>query len=332
MYWSAGAAPTRAETIARLAKYLGISEGDDPDRIEGARGTMRLYTALGERQVWIPKSRPARLELPLYPLPGVAGRNRGYLVEAVLGEGKRTRLLLDTGSGGLFLLERIARRGGLVPLSEETVFGGGGGGRQTTRRGLLPAIALGDLRFADALVSTTTDEIEPTGRYHGVLGLPVFEGYRVTLDLERSRLVLEPPAEEPGGSPYWSIAGQMLVRVEAGEGAGGLFMLDTGATSSQVSLTLAKSAPKASLGAEIPVRGFGGTMPGARPVRGIALAFQGLASEGRELIAADLTMRSRLGGVEVSGQLGLDLLDGTRVVVDTKAHRIEVTRGTKTKK
>jgi hypothetical protein len=303
-----------------------MSEGDDKDRIEGARGTIRLYRALGERPVWIPKSRPERVELPLFPLPGAPGRSRGYLVDAVLGGGKRARLLLDTGSGGLFLLERIAKKGGLVPLSEETIFAGGGEGRQASRRGLLPEFALGDLRFADALATTTTDEIEPTGRYHGVIGLSALGGYRVTIDLERSRLFLDAPAEAPAGSPYWNVSGQLLVEGEAGGSASGLFMLDTGAARSQVSFTLARSIPKTSFGPEAPVRGYGGSMTGTRTVRGIRLAFPGIVPEDRELIAADLTMRSRLGGVELSGLLGLDLLDGARIVVDTKSRRLEVAR------
>jgi hypothetical protein len=106
-------------------------------------------------------------------------------------------------------------------------------------------------------------------------------------------------------------------------------MLDTGAGRSQVSRTLARSIPNATFGPEVSVRGVGGHMAGTRTVRGLRLAFQGIVSEGRELIAADLTMRSRLGGVELSGLLGLDLLDETRIVVDTKACRIEVVRGTR---
>ena len=44
----------------------------------------------------------------------------------------------------------------------------------------LPAVLL-----LGALVSTTSREIEPTGRYLGILGLSVFKGYRVTIDLRR---------------------------------------------------------------------------------------------------------------------------------------------------
>ena len=37
-----------------------------------------------------------------------------------------------------------------------------------------------------------------------------------------------------------------------------------------------------------------------------------------------MTQRSRLGGVEVSGFLGMDLLDKTTIVVDTRARKVAV--------
>jgi hypothetical protein len=42
------------------------------------------------------------------------------------------------------------------------------------------------------------------------------------------------------------------------------------------------------------------------------------------VFTSDLTQRSRLGGVEVSGFLGMDLFDRTTIVVDTRARRLAV--------
>jgi hypothetical protein len=43
-----------------------------------------------------------------------------------------------------------------------------------------------------------------------------------------------------------------------------------------------------------------------------------------DLRATDLTLRSRLGGVQLSGYLGLDLLGGKRLVIDTEMRRLRV--------
>jgi hypothetical protein len=185
-------------------------------------------------------------------------------------------------------------------------------------------VAIGDLRFTDALVTTTAQEIEPTGRYHGVLGLSIFDGYHVTIDLARERLVLEtaggdplrrgpaplrPPLRPVTGSPYWSVQSQMLVEATTADGRTGLFLFDTGATASLLSLDFADAA-KAWIGGKNQARGYGGVLRDAREVRGVKLRFQGLETGGSPMIASDLAQRSRLGGVEVSGYLGLDCSRG----------------------
>jgi predicted aspartyl protease len=304
---AAGAAPTRARATELLNAYIAHGLGEDPDRIEGARGTLRLYAALGERKIWIPVERPERLSIPLKPIVG----GSGYYVEAALAGKKKIRLLLDTGSSGLFVVERAVKKGGLVPLSDETVFAGGGSGRASSSRGLLTRLDLGGLVFADALVTTTRDEFDPQGRIHGVLGISAFAGYRITLDLAKGRLLLEPP-------------GEPLVRARGGEASAGLFLFDTGATQSMVDSKFAATVGGAQIDSPTAVHTYGGNIAGASIVRGMSLAFQDLKRAGA-FNTADLTMRSRLGGVEVSGYLGMDVLAGCAIVVDTKSHRVAVT-------
>lgn len=320
IYHASEAAATRAKAIELLNAYVARSEGEDPDRVEGARGTIRLYTALGERKVWVPVARPERLEIPLRPMVG----GGGYVLEATLAKKKKIRLLLDTGSTGLFVVARAVEKGGYSPLSEETVFAGGGSGRTKSGRGLLETIDFGGLSFSSALVTTSTAEFDPQGRIHGVLGLNVFSGYRVTLDLAKGRLLLEPSSSSESGAAYWEVGGQILVRADAQGGAGGLFLLDTGATRTMLDRAFASGLVGASTGASAAVRTYGGDVAGASIVRGVSLKFLDAAA-GRDVFnCSDLTQRSRLGGVQVSGFLGLDLLDGRKIVVDTVARRVDL--------
>lgn len=320
-YRAAGAASTRKEASELLAIFIQAAGAEDPDRIEGARGTIRLNTALGERKVWVRVARPDRIELPLKPLAGTGG---GYVIEATLAHRKKIRLLLDTGSTGLFVVERAVKKGGLSALSEETVFAGGGAGRATSTRGLLEQLAIGGVEFADALVTTTRDEFDPQGRIHGVLGLNVFSGYRVEMDLAKSRLLLGRCDGSASGAPYWDVGGQMLVQASASAGVSGLFLFDTGATRSMLARAFAEAVPGAQIASAAGVRTFGGNVAGAASVRGVKLRFLDLEGSGGPAYTADLTQRSRLGGVEVSGFLGMDMLDGTKIVVDTCAQRVSV--------
>jgi predicted aspartyl protease len=320
VYRASAAARTRARAVELLETYLQIATGDDPDRLLGARGTIRLDKALGERNVWVRVSSPERLEVPLKPLVG----GNGFFVEATIANGKKIRLLLDTGSTGLFVVERAVKKGGLTPLAEETVFAGGGEGRTSSSRGLLATLAIGGLQFADALVTTTKSEFDPQGRIHGVLGLNVFSGYRVTMNLARGRLLLTPCGDDASGAPYWEVGGQMLVNASAVGGPGGLFLFDTGATRSMLARSFVDRVPGAQVERAATVRTYGGDVGGASSARGVRLRFLDLEGRGSTVFTSDLTQRSRLGGVEVSGFLGMDLLDGTTIVVDTRARRVAV--------
>jgi hypothetical protein len=72
------------------------------------------------------------------------------------------------------------------------------------------------------------------------------------------------------------------------------------------------------------VRTYGGDVSGASSVRGVTLRFLDKEGRGGPMYTSDLTQRSRLGGVEVSGFLGMDLLDGLTIVVDTRARRVAI--------
>jgi hypothetical protein len=144
------------------------------------------------------------------------------------------------------------------------------------------------------------------------------------MDLAGQRLTLDPCDADPPGARYWEVSGQMLVRAGAAQSAEGLFLFDTGATRSMLSRAFAASVPGAEIASPAAVRTFGGTVPGASFVRGVKLRFGDLTSDGASVHASDLTQRSRLSGVEVSGFLGMDLLDGTTIVVDTCEQRVAV--------
>ena len=266
-------------------------------------------------------------EIPLRRLWDPAtGALQGFVVHARIGDARKpVPLLLDSGSPGLFLIHRAGRKRGFRPLAERTAFGGGGGKRHRTTRGFFPGLALAELRFRDVLASTTRQELDPTGRYLGLLGLGAFHGYEITLDLARDRLILGPPGDPVEGSTYWTVEGQLLVRAQLTGGRSGLFLFDTGSTRTQVDMSLAERIEGARLGRSLAIRGFGGYFAGARSLEGVEVAFSDVAAGG-SLGAIDLSVRSRLAGLQIAGFLGLDMLDGSTVVVDTVGRRIRVIR------
>jgi hypothetical protein len=159
-----------------------------------------------------------------------------------------------------------------------------------------------------------------------LLGLSRFYGYRVTLDLRKRRLRLEPGSVEFDGEPYWMLSGQMLVRAEIPGAESGLFLFDTGAGTTVLAASLVERLEQARLGEPIRLRGFGGEVEGARAVGGVEVRFAAGGTGETPLGVIDLSERSRVGGVELSGFLGRDLMEGSSLVIDTVARRIRVER------
>ena len=61
-----------------------------------------------------------------------------------------------------------------------------------------------------------------------------------------------------------------------------------------------------------------------RRLDGVEIRFLGQTNEGGALRVLDLSTRSRLGGVEISGFIGLDLLAGRRVIVDSRMRTVKI--------
>ncbi len=323
--WASHAPPSRGRAVEWLERYRELADPSEAERLEAIRGTLELFKALGERRTWIADKPPKRVELGLSVL-GSAGNVTGLILKARLDGRKRpVRLLLDSGSPGLVLMERVVPDDAFEAITRETSFGGGGAQRHEVARGLLSSVAFEDLVYRDAVVTTTDYELDPFGRYHGVIGLSVFDGYHVTIEPRRKRVILElrEGGEPETGDRYWDFSGQMLVEVRVGEDHG-LFLFDTGASNTLVAQTLVERLEGVTRHGNTTVMGFGGVREGTTTVRGVNIDFQGLGNRGGPLAATDLTVRSRIGGVEVAGFLGLDLLGHRRIVVDTVARRVRV--------
>ncbi|MDH3627061.1 MAG: aspartyl protease family protein [Acidobacteriota bacterium] len=329
LFWSAEAAASRADALKRLRRYVarGPDGGADPDRLTAARGTIAVYEALGDTAVWRRSQAPESGVLALRPLWSSNKRLQGYLLRVPAARGRRPiRLLLDSGSTGLFLTSSAARRLNFEPMAETTTFGGGGEGRHRSRRGLVPRLALGDLVYENAMATVTPGALDAGGRYDGLVGLQPFADYLLTLDGENRELRFTQTDEALDGERYWNFSGQMLVRGVAADGVRGLFVFDTGAYETLVSRTFADRLTDVTILEGGAVRGFGGRMRGLRVVDGGRVGFMELSTNDRRLVALDLAIASRLGGVELAGYLGLDLLGETLIEVDLRTQRVRVRR------
>ncbi len=322
LYWAAGMLPDRSELL--LSKYLENSAGEWPERIEGVRNSLSRRRALAGRKVWVSLAHPAQMTIDLRLIRTRSGRFLGYAVPLKLAGRRRPAwALLDSGSPGVFLARYLRKKVDHEALSEETAFGGGGSGRQGIVTARLKKLSLGGLAWTDAQVSFSSGDLSNERLYDAIIGFNLFHGYRVTIDPRASTLTLTeksakaPPAD---ASSFWRFAGQWLVEVEAG-GTTGAMIFDTGASTTVLDTNFAERAGAAVSGTSR-VRGFGGEHAGAGRAGPLTLQVLGTSRKLTGPATVDLSLRSRLGGVEVVGFLGWDVLGTHRWVIDTTTQQI----------
>ncbi len=336
----AGAVTNRADAVRVLERWLALAGSDDPERRESIMSTLAAWKALGDRSVWTIEGPQQRTELPLRTISDSPGSPpAGVIVEleapAAGGkEGKRLRLrcLLDTGASGLYLSRRIAERLLRAEVSHGAVYGGGGSGRHETTRVILPAVQAGSLKFSDALAHIADGEVDRGDRYDAILGVDVFERFRTTLDLPGRKIVIEVPAPAGPGDPppagaiqVWSIEGQPLVRVGFNGEASGLMMLDTGADRTVLALAAAERIQGIRRSRRsAPAWGYGGAIGQVEDVSGLALRIPPIDEDRVSAVGIDLSRRSRLSGVEISGYLGLDHLRRCIIVLEPGQYRMSL--------
>ncbi len=113
---------TRSGRIKYLEDYLSRANADD----EETRAHMGHYLEYLKARLLEPKrgchlvSKATSTETPMINLLTDPRHLRGYGLEVVLGE-QKSKLLLDTGAGGILISRRMAEKAGLKQLSQTTM-------------------------------------------------------------------------------------------------------------------------------------------------------------------------------------------------------------------
>jgi len=186
------------EQIAWLEKYLAASNNNgDESRIRALR------TRLDDLKERLQQPRPScRLiskvtstETQLKPMLTDPSHIHGYgLIVQV--NGQSSKLLLDTGAGGLLINKKLAQRAGIEPVAA-TKFGGiGDKGDASGFVGYAKSIKIGDLEFQNCMVEVSDKRSVLDD--DGLIGTDVFNHYLVTLDFLWQKMKLEELPQRPG--------------------------------------------------------------------------------------------------------------------------------------
>jgi len=188
---------SRADRIKSLESYLSQPTSDDADT---RRNLSEYLEVLRARQA-TPRgacrlvSDVTATETELLPLLRDASHLRGFGLPVTI-NGQKSKLLLDTGAGGITVNRKLAARAGVQRLADVRIGGVGDKGDAKGYAAHAGSIRIGSLEFRNCPVDvidkrSVTDE-------EGLIGADVFQRFLIEIDFPGRKLRLSQLPERPG--------------------------------------------------------------------------------------------------------------------------------------
>lgn len=134
-------------------------------------------------------------QTPLIPLWVNPAYTYGVGLAVVL-NGHKSKLLLDTGASGILVTRSVAQHAGISKISQTVVRGIGDKGSRNAYMGMADAIKIGDLEFQNCPVEVI--EQRSLAGDEGLIGADVFENFLVEIDFPNQKLKLSQLPTRPG--------------------------------------------------------------------------------------------------------------------------------------
>ena len=314
-----------------IEKYASsINQERDADELQELRQHIQLYKALDGRNIMVRASPYEKTEIPLARLLGQESHLRAYGLELII-NGNRLKLLLDTGANGILIKRRAADGAGVAKLSETTFHGIGNNTRLSGGYfGIAERLRIGNVEFRDAVIRVADQEI-PT-MDDGLIGTNVFSDFVVTLDFGAGKLSLSPlpgyhpgePEQQDGVIPpemrsftrVFQFGHMLLLPTRVSNSRERLFIIDSGSARTLISYDTAVEAGKLNRDDHAHLNGINGRVADVYQTGNLFLEFAGFRQKSAGMTAFDMWEQSRNLGTEVSGFLGLPLLNRFTLTID----------------
>jgi tetratricopeptide (TPR) repeat protein len=323
------------DRLQAIEEYLARGNNDDAESLEYLKHSMVVLQDEMNRPVRGCRliTKIASTQTNLEPLMVNAQRVKGYGLKVKLND-TMSRLLLDTGAGGILVNNKIAERAGVQRVVEQNVKGIGDAGGADGYVGYVDAIQIGALQFQNCYVRVV--DKKSSMDEDGYIGADVFAHFLVDInfpdgkfDLSELPKLPDEPFEEtsldshptstyrprdryvaPEMKEYTRIyrfGHQLLVPTSVNGHPYRFFLLDTGAFDDTITPGAARETTKIHADDRVHVKGFSGEMKNVYVADDVDLAF-GHFKQRRSLVSFDMTNLSNSIGTEVSGTLGFGML------------------------
>jgi tetratricopeptide (TPR) repeat protein len=324
------------ERLKALQEYLASESNED----EHDRKNLEHMLALMQDEESRPahscrlKNKVTATQTKLELLMRDATHLRGYGLDVKV-NGTSSKLLLDTGAGGILINSKIAEKAGVKPIVEHEVKGIGSQGAAGGYVGYADSVTIGELEFENCYVEVV--EKKSSMGEDGLIGADVFSHYLVDINLPDAKFKLtelspipDQPTEEaalearksgnyrlhdryiaPEMAAYQQIfrfGHSLLIPTAVNSLPYKLFLIDTGAFDNTISPEAGREASKLYSDPNMRVKGLSGAVSEVFRVDNVTLTFGHFQQRKQGLVAFDLTNISNSLGTEVSGTLGFAML------------------------
>jgi predicted aspartyl protease len=343
----------RAERIRALEAYLASGADDDAEARKATEQHLALLKAREQQPSrschLVTKTTSTQTEME--PLLMDIHHYRGYGLTVTV-NGKKSRLLLDTGASGIVINRTLAEKAGIQELVKIELRGIGDKGPASGYAGYAASIKVGELEFRDCLVEVV--EKRSVVGDEGLIGADVFEDFLVDLDFPNAKLKLTELPRAPGAAPQTAslqtggtdtieyrdayVAPEMnsytkilrfghalLIPTKVSELPQKLFLMDTGAVGDLISPAAAREVTKVYADNQWRMKGLSGEVKNVLRTDELTLQFGHLRQKSQSLTSFDLSSISKSVGTEVSGILGFKTLILLEIKIDYRDGLIDLT-------
>lgn len=327
-----------ADRIARLENYLKSLESTHAlDRANG-QGYLdymkRLANKAGNCQLVLPRN---SAEFPMVRLLADSEHVRGFGIRVSVND-RKANLMLDTGANGILITRQLAEKARLTKMADSRIRAVGDRGESSAYVTIAGSVRIGDLEFRDCPIRVIENRSPVDGE--GLIGTDFFEQFLVNLDFPQQKLRLSAlpkqrqdfdlrtdaaisvlqdrnvPPEMDSYTRTYRFGSYLLVPTRVGNVRDKLFVLDTGGSQSQITPQAAREITRLRGVPDTTVTGIDGTVKNVYTAENMSLQFGNLPRQSHSLISFDLTPVSNGVGTEISGILGLDLLQSLDIKID----------------
>lgn len=191
---------SRPERIKFIESYMEEPNADDADM----RRHMTDYLGVLKAREAQPLS-SCRLvsdvdatETELLPLLADAYHLRGLGLPVII-NGQKSKLMLDTGAGGIVINRKLADRAGVTRIADIHMGGVGDKGEVGGYAARADSIRVGNLEFRNCTVHVV--DRRSVAEEEGLIGADVFEKFLIEIDFPKRKLSLRQLPPRPGEAP-----------------------------------------------------------------------------------------------------------------------------------